>query len=159
MVRMSSVSGSGSEAQLLFKLKGLEHDVAESAARVRRRGWLAVMLFVLLLVLLVTLYLYNVMQYALIRSVSAVPSDTQPGAATITYAPSSAGKVEFVRKTQELVETLTDFASDPITPEASQKHFDWSGAQNDEYDLQVTHRDGLSLVTKPLLSSGKPPKH
>ena len=41
---------------------------------------------------------------------------------------------------------------------ASKKLFNWSGARDDRYDLQVTYREGLSLVTKPLLVSGQPPK-
>jgi hypothetical protein len=149
--------GAGSDEQLKFRLSGLEHEVAKSAARVRRLGWLALALLLLLVALLIALYLYHVLQYARVNTVEAVPSPDNPGAAAISYTPNSSGKVEFVRKTQDLEETLTDYAIDPISSE-SKKLFSWSGAGDDRYDLEVTYREGLSLVTKPLLVSGKPPK-
>lgn len=154
---MTSASGMGPAEQLRFKLTGLEHEVARSKVLVRRLAWLAIVLLVLLVLLMIALHLYRVMQYALLSEVDALPVAAQPGAVAITYTPSSSGKVEFVRKSDEIEETLTDYAVDPGSSDASKQRFNWSGARNDRYDLQVTYREGLSLVTKPLLKSGRAP--
>jgi hypothetical protein len=130
--------------------------VEKSAGLVRRLMIMAVVLVLALILLLVALYLYSVLQYAQVESVNASALEGQPGAAEIRYKPTSAGKIEFVRESDGLVQTLTEFAADPAagTPEAK---FWWSGKPGERSTIRVTYRSGLMLVTKDLSVSSTAP--
>ena len=69
--------------------------------------------------------------------------------AEITYEPDSAGKIEFVRESNGIVETLTEHASDPSSGKTNGK-FNWSGKEKEKSTLHVTYRSGIFLVTKDL---------
>jgi hypothetical protein len=140
----------GLEAELQLRLQGLQHDVAKSATMVRRLAVLAISLVLLLLLLLVALHLYHVMQYAEVSNVEAVTAEDRSGGAEILYTPKSAGKIEFVRESDGLVQTLTEYANDPGSPDKSDGKFNWSGKENEKTRFQVTYREGLFLVTKDL---------
>jgi hypothetical protein len=154
----SITPGNLSEDQVRLRLQGLQHEVERSATLARWLGRLAVLLVALLLVLIVSIYLHYVMQYASVASVEAVAAAGQPGAAEIAYAPESAGKIEFVRESEGLVQTLTEFALAPAAGDAKKK-FTWSGKENEKSSLRVTYRSGLFLVTKDLpIARGQPKK-
>jgi hypothetical protein len=116
----------------------------------RRLGLLAIILFVLLLLLLISLHLYHVMQYATVSSIEASAVDGREGSAEITYSPESAGKIEFVRESSGLVQTLTEYANTPGSSDKSKGNFTWSGKSGEKSSLHVTYRSGLFLVTKEL---------
>jgi hypothetical protein len=145
----SAKPGNVSEQQVRLQLQGLQHEVERSATLVRWLGWLAVLLVVLLIFLMIAIHLYSVLQYASVKSVEAAPVAGRPGVAEITYEPDSAGKIEFVRESNGIVETLTEHASDPSTGKTNGK-FNWSGKEKEKSTLRVTYRSGLFLVTKDL---------
>lgn len=152
----ASVSNGGSsEDQVRLRLQGLQHEVEKSAAQVRRLGFLAILLIVLLLVLLISIHLYHVMQYARVANVEASAVDGRPEVAEITYTPESAGKIEFVRESDGLVQTLTEYANAPGSADDPTGTFTWSGKKDDKSTLRVTYRGGLFLVTKELPVKGR----
>lgn len=114
-------------------------------------------LVILLIVLLVSLHLYHVMQYARVVAVEAFKVEGKTGAAEIAYEPACAGKIEFVRDSEGLSQTLTEYANDPGSSEQSKHKFTWSGRKGDKETLRATYREGLFLVTKdlPLQSPSK----
>ena len=143
-------SAVGSEKELQLKLQGLQHEVEKGKARVKRLAILATLLVALLILLLIAIHLYNVMQYAAVSSVEAVAVAELPGAAELRYKPESAGKIEFVRESKGLVQTLTEYANAPGTPGESKGKFVWSGRADEESTLRVTYRSGLFLTTRDL---------
>lgn len=149
----STHTGGPSEEQVRLKLQGLQHEVERTATVARWLGWLAILLVILLIAVGVSIYLYYVMRYATVTSVGAAAVDGQPGAAEIEYAPSSSGKIEFVRESDGLVQTLSEYATDPSGGDSSRK-FTWSGKKGEKSSLSVTYRRGLFLVTKDLTLSG-----
>jgi hypothetical protein len=146
----SATMGGASEEQVRLRLQGLQHEVEKSATLVRRLGFLAILLILLLLILLIALYLYQVLQYAEVSSVEAVAVSDRPGVAEILYKPKSAGKIEFVRESDGLVQTLTEYANDPNSADKSDGKFTWSGKDNEKSQLQVTYRKGLFFHTENL---------
>jgi hypothetical protein len=147
--------GGASEEQVRLRLQGLQHEVEKSATLVRRLGFLAILLILLLLILLIALHIYQVMQYAEVSSVEAVSAGDRPGTAEILYTPKSAGKIEFVRESDGLVQTLTEYANDPNSTDKSEGKFTWSGKEDEKSQLQVTYRSGLFYVTKTLPVKGR----
>lgn len=149
-------AGGGSEEELRLKLRGLQHEVEKSASLVRKLAIMAAILVLALIALIIALYLYRIMQYARVESVEAAALPGRPGAAVIRYKPNSAGKIEFVRESEGLVQTLTEYADDP-TPGAPAGKFQWAGKPGERSTIRVTYREGLILVTKDLsLSTGGP---
>ena len=158
-----------SEAELRHRLQGLQHAVDKGRGRVRRLAIIAIGLAVLLVVLVAALYVYRVTRYAEVREVEAVAAATGPGA-EIRYEARSAGKVEFVRESEGLVETLTQYAQPDAAPAAEPApgaksappggmtgRFQWSGRPGDKGTLKVTYRSGLALVTRDLPVADRPP--
>ncbi len=148
----STTPGNLSEDQVRLRLQGLQHEVEWSATLARWLGWLALLLVALLVLLVVSIYLYYVMQYASVSSVEASAVAGRPGVAEIVYSPQSAGKIEFVRESEGLVQTLTEYAQDPAAGKPEGK-FTWSGKEKEKSTLHVTYRAGLFLVTKDLTLS------
>jgi hypothetical protein len=145
--------GNVSEQQVRLQLQGLQHEVERSATLARWLGWLAVLLVVLLIALMIAIHLYSVLQYASVKNVEANAVVGRPDVAEITYEPDSAGKIEFVRESNGVVETLTEHASDPSIGKTNGK-FKWSGKEKEKSTLRVTYRSGLFLVTKDLPLTG-----
>jgi hypothetical protein len=141
--------GNVSEQQVRLQLQGLQHDVEFTDKLARWLGWLAILLVALLIALMISIYLYSVMQYASVKNVEAAAIAGRPGVAEIVYEPDSSGRIEFVRESDGLVEILTEHASDPSSGEPKKK-FTWSGKENEKSSLHVTYRNGLFLVTKDL---------
>lgn len=142
-------SGGPPDEQVRLRLQGLQHEVERSANIVRWLGRLAVGLVALLIACIVGIYLYFVMQYASVTSITAAGVEGRPGAAEIEYAPNSSGKIDFVRESDGLVQTLCEHVSDP-PPGDSKRKFTWSGKKGEKSSLRVTYRSGLSLVTQDL---------
>ena len=151
-------AGGNAEEQVRLHLQGLQHEVERSATLVRRLGFLALLLIILLVVLLIALHLYHVMQYARVADVEAVAVDGRPEVAEINYTPESAGKIEFVRESEGLVQTLTEYANAPGSDDKSKGTFTWSGKKNEKSTLRVTYRGGLFLVNKDLPVKRRGPK-
>jgi hypothetical protein len=145
----STYPGGASEEQVRLKLQGLQHEVERSATVVRWLGWLAALLIALLIACIISIYLYHVMQYASVTSIGAAAIEGRPGAAEIEYAPDSSGKIDFVRESDGLVQTLSEHVGDP-PPGDSKRKFTWSGKKGEKSSLRVTYRSGLSLVTQDL---------
>jgi hypothetical protein len=145
----SANPGNVTEELVRLRLQGLQHEVERSATLARWLGWLAILLIGLLIALIISIYLYYVMQYASVTSVEATAIEGRPGAAEIVYAPESSGKIEFVRESDGFVQILTEYATDPSTGKSKGK-FTWSGKENEKSSLRVTYRSGLFLVTKDL---------
>ena len=145
----SATPGNVSEQQFRLQLQGLQHEVEQTATLARWLGWLAVLLVVLLIALMIAIHLYNVMQYASVKSVDAAAIPGRPGVAEIVYVPDSSGKIEFVRESDGLVEILTEYANDPSAGKPNGK-FTWSGKENEKSSLHATYRSGLFLTTKDL---------
>jgi hypothetical protein len=146
---MAGTAGGGSEQELKLRLQGLQHEVEKSAGLVRRLAIMAIFLVLALILLLIAIYLYNVMQYAQVESVEATKLANKPGAAEIHYKPSTAGKIEFVRESEGLVQTLTEYAGDPAAG-AKEGKFEWSGKPGERSLIRVTYRSGFFLVTTNL---------
>jgi hypothetical protein len=142
--------GGASEEQVRLRLQGLQHEVERSATLVRRLAFLAILLILLLLLLLIALHLYHVMQYAEVSSVEAVSVEGQPGTALILYTPKSAGKIELVRESDGLLQTITEYANDPNSADKSDGKFAWEGRADEKSQLRVTYREGLFFATKEL---------
>ena len=137
------------DEQVQLRLRGLQHEVERSATFARRLGWLAIGLIALLIVLMISIYLYSVMQYASVNSVSAAAIEGRPGVAEIEYVPGSSGKIDFVRESDGLVQILSEHAVAPSAGDSKRK-FTWSGKKGETSSLHVTYRSGLFLVTKEL---------
>jgi hypothetical protein len=148
--------GKTTEEQARLHLQGLQHEVERSTELVRRLKWLAILLVALLVVLLISLHLYHVMQYAKVSMVEAAAVDGRPESAEIRYTPESSGKIEFVRESEGLSQTLTEYAKVGGSSPSSAKIFTWSGKPGDNSAFRVTYRSGLFLVTDelPLSKSG-----
>jgi hypothetical protein len=144
----SASTAAASEQQLRLQLQGLQHQVAQGQARVRRLLILALVLMVLLAALLVWLYLHHVFQFASLAELEITASSIHPGEAEIRFVPLSEGKVEFVRQAANQVETVTEYAFPGSTAEESKKEFTWSGKEIDNYTLTVRYREGLSITEK-----------
>jgi hypothetical protein len=123
---------------LQMQLTGLQHQVAQSSARVRLLRVLAGLLTVLFLVLLVYWYLHNLMQYASVRSVDVTFAAARPGSAEVVFVPDSDGKVEFVRESASSTVTLTEYATAGV-----ERKFTWSGDAAGPYTIRVKYRLGL----------------
>jgi hypothetical protein len=137
---------------LQLQLQGLRHQVERSTARAARLRVLAVVLGVLVVMLLTAVYLNDLMQYAQLASVD-VSAGLSRDAAKIRYLPASSGKVEFVRRSRDRTETLTDYADESAAPAASPREFTWSGQDQGEYSLSVRYRDGLFVAHREWRSS------
>ena len=147
---MASTFPAGSpDEQARLRLKGLQHEVEQSANIARWLGRLAILLIALLIALVIGIYLYYVMQYASVRSITAAGLKGRPGAAEIEYVPDSSGKIDFVRESDGLVQTLSEHAGDPSSGDPKRK-FTWSGKEGEKSSLHVTYRSGLFLVTREL---------
>ncbi len=112
---------------------------------------------------MISIHLYNVMQYASVKSVEAAAIEGRPGTAEIVYVPESSGKIEFVRESDGFVQILTEYASDPSSGQSEGK-FTWSGKEDEKSSLRVTYRSGifLSRKTSPWpgpVCRGKSPPH
>ena len=151
---VNSPTSDPSVEQVQLRIRGLQHEVEKSATLVRRLAVLAGLLVLLLIALVIALHLYHVMQYAEVSSVEAnsVPGGT--GTAEIVYTPKSAGKIEFVRESEGLLQTVTEYANDPNSSDKSNGHFTWSGADQEKSSFRATYRQGLFLVTKDLSVRG-----
>jgi hypothetical protein len=146
----------GSEEELRLRLQGLQHEVEKSAGRVRRLAFMAILLVIALILLLISLHLYNVLQYASVDRVQAGVVEGMPGTAQIRYTAKTAGKIEFVRESEGLVQTLTEYADPPTGGDAAEAKFQWSGKQGERSTIRVTYRDGLFLTTKDLSPKAAP---
>lgn len=149
----STHTGGPSEEQVRLKLQGLQHEVERTAIVARWLGRLAILLVILLIAVGVSIYLYHVMQYATVTRVGAAAADGRPGVAEIEYTPSSSGRIEFVRESEGLVQTLIEYARDPSGSDPTRK-FTWSGKNGEKSSLRVTYRSGLFLVTTELPVAG-----
>jgi hypothetical protein len=138
-----------SDDQVRLRLKGLQHEVERTATLARWMSWLAILLVALLIALAISIYLYHVMQYASVTTVDAFAVPGRPGTARIDFEPASSGKIEFVKESDGVVETLTEYATVPSDGDST-KNFTWSGNDDKKLTLQVTYRSGLFLVTKDL---------
>jgi hypothetical protein len=147
---MSYGAASANEEELRLRLTGLQHEVEKSANLVRKLALIAIILVILLILLLITLHLYHVMQYARVVDVEAFQVEGKSGVAEISYEPACAGKIEFVRDSEGLSQTLTEYANAPGSSEKSKGKFTWSGRKGDKGTLHATYREGLFLVTKDL---------
>jgi hypothetical protein len=134
------------EEQLRLQLQGLQHQVAQGRARVRKLIFLAGALVVVLVVVLLWLYLYHVLQYARLAELDITASTTRAGEANIHFVPLSEGRVEFVREAPNQVETLTEYAFPGTTSEESKQDFTWEGKEIEGYTITVRYRKGLSVV-------------
>ena len=145
----SASTGNVPDEQVRLRLHGLQHEVERSAILARWLSRIAILLVALLIVLIISIYLYHVMQYASVTSVRAAVIDGRPGTAEITYVPASSGKIEFVRESAGLVQILTEHAGAPSSGK-SKGRFTWSGKEDEKSSFRVTYRSGLFLVTNDL---------
>ena len=137
------------EEQLRLRLQGLQHHVVRSAKLARLLIALAIALLLLLLALLIGIHLYNVLQYATLSNIEAVEVEGQPETVLIDYSPTSTGKVDFVRESTDLVQTLTEHVNSEKSGTTEEK-FTWGGDPNQAAKFHATYREGLSLITKDL---------
>jgi hypothetical protein len=134
---------------LQVQLKGLQHQVAQSSARVRRLRLLAAVLIVLFLLLLAYWYFSNLMQYASVRSVDVTFTAGKPGSADVAFVPESDGKVEFVRESADGTSTLTEYAT-----AGTERKFLWAGEETGPYTIRVTYRHGLLYGSRQWQATG-----
>ena len=138
-----------SEEQLRLKLQGLQHSVVRSRRLVKLLIGLAIGLILLLLTLLIGLHLYNVLQYATLSNIEANEVEGRSDTITIYYTPTSAGKIDFVRDSTDLVQTVTEHAN-PAETSTTERKFAWQGDPDQAVQFRATYREGLSLTTKDL---------
>lgn len=151
MARLPGTTGEAAaptEEQLRLRLQGLQHQVARGRTWMRRLAVLAILLLLLLLLLLLGLYLYHVLQYASLEEIEITGAPSRPETANIRYVPSSSGKVEFIRRSFDQTETVTEHAYLGNAPAERQRTFYWTGETAEGYSLTARYRRGLFLVEK-----------
>jgi hypothetical protein len=136
--------GPQSVEALELRLKGLQDEAARSRRRTRLLALLAAVLGLLLLLLVVSLHLYNISQYAELKSVSAELATNEPGTALISYAPSTTGKIEFIRTDASQSTTLIDYVVDRDLQAQGGKKLSF-GDREPNFELEARFRDGLFL--------------
>lgn len=142
-----TAAGAGDPEQLVLRLQGLQHEVGRSRRRMYILAGLAAALMLLFVLLLVSLYVGNVNQYATVSHVDILPSDESPGAVEIRYLPATAGKVEFIRETAGRTETLIEHATPTVADSKNEPRFTWGGSKSAGV-IRVKYRDGWRIVDK-----------
>ena len=132
----------------------MQHNVAKSSARIRWLTVLAGLMAVLLVGALVYIRYSYVMQFAEVEQIKIVPSARRAGAVDISYQPVTAGKIEFVRKTDDRLETLLDYA-DNAKSMSEAKQFTWAGNDSRPFTVTVRWRQGWGLVDEKWSSPAK----
>lgn len=133
-------------ADLVLQLAGLQHAVQTSQKRIWWLTGVAGLLAVLLISILIWRHFSEVFSYALIEDLKL--TSTGRGV-VIDYRPTSAGRVDFQRKTDIRTEQLTEFV-EAVSESSPQRKFSWEGHSGDQPRFQARFRQGWSLVDRNL---------